>query len=101
MTKFKTIALFSGIAVLSTVSLAGEPVENVSAKHHVNLAHAQQAIESAYNDLDAAQKANNDDMKGHASKAKELLQQADAEVKLAAEAANAADAEKRKEAQHK
>jgi hypothetical protein len=36
----------------------------------------------------AAQKANEWDMRGHAQKAKELLEQANSELKQAAEAAN-------------
>jgi hypothetical protein len=42
----------------------------------------------AYQKIVAAQKANEWDVKGHAQKAKELLDQVNQELKLAAEAAN-------------
>jgi len=44
--------------------------------------------EQAYNKIIAAQEANEWDMQGHAQKAKELLEQANQQLKLAAEAAN-------------
>ena len=62
--------------------------ENVSKARHPNLAAAQNLIERAVNKVSMAQKANEYDMDGHAAKAKELLDQAYAEIKLAAEAAN-------------
>ena len=43
---------------------------------------------NAYQRIVAAQKANEWDMEGHAQKAKELLDQVNQELKLAAEAAN-------------
>ena len=45
-------------------------------------------LDQAYQKITAAQVANEFDMNGHAAKAKELLQQADKELKEAAEAAN-------------
>jgi len=38
--------------------------------------------------ISAAQRANESDMSGHAAKAKQLLDQADAQIRLAPEAAN-------------
>jgi hypothetical protein len=61
----------------------------VSAARHPNLAAAQTNIENAIAKISAAQNANEFDLKGHAAKAKDLLGQAYAEIKLAAEAANA------------
>jgi hypothetical protein len=61
---------------------------NVSKARHPNLAAAQSFIEKAVKKVTAAQVANEYDMDGHAAKAKELLDQAYIEVKLAAEAAN-------------
>jgi hypothetical protein len=55
---------------------------------HPNLAHAQGFIDQAIGSVDAAQRANEFDMDGHAAKAKELLRQAREEVNLAAHAAN-------------
>jgi hypothetical protein len=86
MTKHLGIAVFASLAIASAAMAA--PPENVSAKRHPHLAHAQKAIDNAFAALDEAQKANEFDMEGHAAKAKELLQQADAEIKQAAEAAN-------------
>ena len=39
--------------------------------------------------INRAQQANNDQLGGHAQKAKELLEQADAELRAAADVANA------------
>ena len=67
-----------------------KPVENVSGKKHPNIAAAQRFAEQAFEKLTAAQAANEYDMQGHAKKAKELLEEANKEMKLAAESANAA-----------
>jgi hypothetical protein len=77
---------------LMTVALANvayaKPAQNVSAKRHPNIAAAQKLAAQAFNKIIAAQKANEYDMEGHAQKAKDLLDQVNAELKLAAEAAN-------------
>jgi len=57
-------------------------------KKHPNLEAAQKLGEQAWARLVAAQKANEFDLGGHAQKAKDLLDQANKEIKLAAEAAN-------------
>jgi len=75
--------MLSGIAVY-----AEEPALNVSPKLHPNIAAAQRLSRQAYNKIVAAQKANEYDMGGHAQKAKELLDQVNEELKLAAEGAN-------------
>jgi len=62
--------------------------QKVSAARHPNLAAAQRMIEQANEKLSAAQQANEFDMKGHAAKAKHLLEEAFGEIKQAAEAAN-------------
>ena len=62
--------------------------QQVSKALHPNLAAAQNLIERAITRISDAQKANEFDMGGHAAKAKDLLDQAYAEIKLAAEAAN-------------
>ena len=76
----------TGIALL----LAGTAIaqRNVSARRHPNLAAAQRLIDQALGKITAAQQANEYDMNGHAAKAKELLEQANREIKQAAEAAN-------------
>jgi hypothetical protein len=65
-----------------------KPAQNVSPKRHPNLARAQRQTENAFNSITAAQKANEFDLAGHAAKAKELLDQANQELKKAAEVAN-------------
>lgn len=70
------------------IAVAQKPVEDVSGKRHPNLAAAQRLSEQAFNKITAAQQANEWDMEGHAAKAKELLDQVNKELKLAAEAAN-------------
>jgi F0F1-type ATP synthase membrane subunit b/b' len=80
--------------VAASVATAGivyaqQPKPNVSAVRHPNLNAAQKDIQAAFDKLVAAQKANEFDMNGHAQKAKDLVEQANKEIKQAAEAANA------------
>lgn len=67
---------------------AAQPRDNVSAGRHPNLAAAQRLCTQAWEKIVAAQEANEFDMQGHAAKAKELLDQVNRELKMAAEAAN-------------
>ena len=84
----KTIgSVLLSVLMVSTV-FAQRPAQNVSGKRHPNIAAAQRLIEQAFNKIAAAQEANEWDMSGHAAKAKQLLDQANAELKLAAETAN-------------
>jgi hypothetical protein len=57
-------------------------------KGHPNLIAAQTLIKEAYVKIQAAQKANEYDMGGHAKKAEEALKTAVEEIHLAAEVAN-------------
>src|ERR1700739_153494 len=66
----------------------GPPERNVSGARHPNIAAAQRLCDQAYNKIVAAQQANEWDMDGHAQKAKDLLDQANRELKVAAEAGN-------------
>ncbi|HTV60326.1 MAG TPA: hypothetical protein VMJ93_15745 [Verrucomicrobiae bacterium] len=70
------------------VAMGQRPAQNVSPGRHPNLAAAQRLTSMAYNKIVAAQEANEWDMDGHAQKAKDLLDQANQQLKLAAEAAN-------------
>jgi len=74
--------------LLGGLALAQRPKDNVSARRHPNLAAAQRLVTQAWEKVGAAQRANEFDMQGHAQKAKELLDEANRELKLAAEAAN-------------
>jgi len=67
---------------------AQPPRENVSPRRHPNIAAAQRLVQQAFNRITEAQRANEFDLAGHAEKAKRLLDEANAELKLAAETAN-------------
>jgi hypothetical protein len=64
------------------------PQRDISARKHPNLAAAQRLVDQAFRKVTEAQRANEFDLAGHAEKAKGLLDQANAELKLAAETAN-------------
>ena len=81
-------AVLAAALIGGGVAVAQKPVDNVSGKRHPNLAAAQRLSQQAWEKTKAAQEANEWDMNGHAAKAKELLDQVNAELKLAAEAAN-------------
>jgi len=81
------LAGFVSLAVLAGAASAA-PAQNVNTHKHPNLAAAQRLSHQAFEKIVAAQHANEWDMDGHAQKAKELLDQVNAELKLAAEAAN-------------
>ena len=65
-----------------------EPIVNVSPYRHGNLAAAQEMVRNAYDKLSEAQAANHDQLGGHAGRAKDLLREANEELRLAAIAAN-------------
>jgi hypothetical protein len=65
------------------------PVATIDPNRHGNLAAAQGDIVDAYQRIDMAQSANNDQLGGHAQKAKDFLSQANMELSLAADFANA------------
>ncbi len=72
----------------AVIVYAQAPVVNIGAKHP-NLQTAQQDIVDAYTKIDTAQRDNKDELGGHAQKAKDFLIQADRELRLAANVANA------------
>jgi hypothetical protein len=88
MNKLTQAVLTVALAITVTAAFAAQPVRNVSGSHHPNLAAAQKLTDKAYQRIVAAQQANEWDMDGHAAKAKDLLDQANQELKAAAEAAN-------------
>ena len=81
-------AVGAGLILIAGVAVAQRPKENVSAGRHPNIAAAQRLSRQAWQKIVDAQQANEWDMQGHAQKAKDLLDQANNELKLAAEAAN-------------
>ena len=88
MKKMLIAICHAALLVVGCAASAKGPVQNISAKKHPNLHAAQKFLEQADQKITAAQKANEYDMEGHAAKAKELIEQASSELKLAAEAAN-------------
>ena len=87
MRQWMAIVVLS-MLVFPAAMLAQKPVHNVSKSKHPNLAAAQRLVDQAFTKITEAQHANEWDMNGHAEKAKDLLEQANKELKLAAEAAN-------------
>jgi len=78
-----------GLALLAGSAAMGQrPKENIAPRRHPNLAAAERLSQQAWQRIVAAQEDNEWDMQGHAQKAKELLDQANKELKLAAETAN-------------
>jgi hypothetical protein len=88
MTKLALGVVLSLALVCGGLAVAQMPKDNVSGHKHPNLAAAQHLSRQAWEKVAAAQQANEWDMDGHAAKAKELLDQVNNELKLAAEAAN-------------
>lgn len=76
------------LGLCTIAAFADEPVQNINPARHGNLAAAQNYSRQAFDRLTAAQQANEFDLGGHAAKAKELLREANVEMKLAAESAN-------------
>jgi len=80
----------AAVVLGSTLFLAGVALgQRVNPKRHPNLSAAQELCEQAFEKLTAAQRANEYDLKGHAAKAKELLEQVNQQIKEAAAASNA------------
>ncbi len=90
MIKTRLTAAVLGSAVLIGGLAFAQPKRNVNAARHPNIAAAQRLSQQAFEKIVAAQQANEWDMQGHAQKAKELLDQANKELREAATAANRA-----------
>ncbi|MGB9458505.1 MAG: hypothetical protein WCB12_20820 [Bryobacteraceae bacterium] len=89
MTKIRCLlVIFSSLVLTVALAVAQPPERDISGRRHPNLEAAQRLTHQAWEKVVAAQQANEFDMKGHAQKAKELLDEANRELKLAAEAAN-------------
>jgi hypothetical protein len=71
-----------------TVVYLQAPVVNIGTRHG-NLRNAQSNIVNAYHKIEQAQQANDGQLGGHAQRAKELLIQADIELRQAANVSNA------------
>jgi hypothetical protein len=88
MKKRIAVSISALLLLLSMTATAQRPSRNVGGRRHPNIAAAQRLSRQAWEKIVAAQRANEWDMQGHAQKAKELLDQVNAELKQAAEAAN-------------
>ncbi|MDP8980264.1 MAG: hypothetical protein M3O35_06710 [Acidobacteriota bacterium] len=89
MIKNRVLAAVAGLSLfLGGIAIAQRPRENVSPGRHPNLAAAQRLSQQAFDRVTEAQRANEWDMEGHAQKAKELLEEVNRELKVAAGAAN-------------
>ena len=86
-TLFVGIVLGTALAV-GCASVAQEAPRVDIGNRHGNLRAAQEHIVQAWRMVDEAQVANNDRLGGHAGRAKELLSQANEELRLAADVAN-------------
>ncbi len=84
----KIVAVVFSLGVFLSALVFAQPKQNVSAGRHPNIAAAQRLSHQAWEKVVEAQKANEWDLQGHAQKAKELLDQANNELKAAAQAAN-------------
>jgi hypothetical protein len=85
------LATFASTSVLCAVALAQAvpmPYVNIDRDRHGNLAAAQDNIVRAFNRISDAQRANDGQLGGHAQRAKELLSEANDELRLAADVAN-------------
>jgi hypothetical protein len=85
--KIKILTLFATAAV-PLLAVAQAPVVTIDPQRHGNLAKAQESIVQAFNDISAAQSANDDKLGGHAGRAKDLLRQANDEISAAASVAD-------------
>ena len=85
----RTIGLVATVAALAAgVAWAQEPEQNIDPDRHGNLAAAQNLVVEAFDRITEAQQDNRYNLGGHAARAKDLLRQANDELRLAADAAN-------------
>jgi hypothetical protein len=89
--KLQTFTAALIVVLFCGITLAQEPVVDIDARVHPNLANAQKHVVEANREIAIAQKDNRFDMHGHAEKARQLLVQVNQELKAAAEAANAGE----------
>jgi hypothetical protein len=89
MIRTRIVACFIGLLlVLGAAAIAQRPEKDISPANHPNLAAAQDLSRRAWQRIVDAQRANEWDMDGHAQKAKDLLDEVNRELRLAANAAN-------------
>jgi hypothetical protein len=80
--------LLSGLLAMTPSLVTAQPVHNISSHRHPHLAAAQRFCDKADKAIHAAQEANEFDLAGHAAQAMQLLDQANAQLKMAATTSN-------------
>jgi hypothetical protein len=83
------LSSFGVIALGSIMAAAQAPVVSIDAQQHGELAQAQSNLVQAYSDVVQAQRNNFSHLGGHAQRAKDLISQANEELRLAADRADA------------
>jgi hypothetical protein len=84
----KSLAVFLLAASLAATVAVAAPVQNVDPARHPHLAEAQRLSFVAWQKIDDAQVANKGKLGGHAARAKQLLEEANVELRLAAAASD-------------
>jgi hypothetical protein len=85
MRSLYVVAALAIALIFMGVSFAQRPEMNIDPARHANLSAAQHHIGEAFAKIEEAQRANKDELGGHAERALELLNQANHELKEAAE----------------
>jgi len=83
-----TLASTSVLCAMALAQAVPMPYVNIDRHRHGNLAAAQDDIVQAFGRIIDAQRANDGQLGGHAQRAKELLSEANEELRLAADVAN-------------
>ena len=86
--KVKQVLIYGACSAVLFAGGVAVGQQNINASIHPHLAEAQRLVSQAMGQIDTAQQAWGDKLGGHAMRAKDLLHQADGELKEAAEYAN-------------
>jgi hypothetical protein len=89
MNHLRNLSLVVTTAAFSTLGHAQSPAVTVDGHHDGNLAAAQSYLAQAYARMSEAQKANDSRLGEHAARVKQLLEQANQEIELAAQQGDA------------
>lgn len=81
-------SILATLAISCSLAIAQPSAVNIDPQQHGNLTAAQTSIVQAFEFISAAQRANDSHLGGHAGRAKELLFQANEELRLAADTAD-------------
>lgn len=92
MKTLKIATLVASVLMCGAMARAQAPNVTVDPQRHGNLAAAQNNIVEAWGSISEAQRANDSHLGGHAARAKELLAQANQEIQLCADQADANEA---------